>query len=541
MIKNTKLGVRLALGFGMVCLMFILSATIVWDNLRHASGSVGEVKSVSVPQALIADDMALRVSEVQQFLTDASLTHDQEAIKEADKSAAAFAADIRNLKKTFGRDETAVAIQISSIEADFLDMVAVGRRMVDAYVDQGKPEGDQVMSIFDGKSEKLINSVYTFRQQQVEEANAMMSAGLVEVRSSQRWLIAASGGALLIALLLTLLITRSIIEPIAEVGKVIGKVGKTGDLSVRSNIISRCEIGIMAQHVNQTLHQVGTSISKVIDIAGHVSTNAENLAVATEQVSVSSNHQANVTADMAAAMEQMSVSISEVAERATETERETKLVAEQVAHGTVVANQATAEMAYTARLVENSTAKIAALTECSDQISGIVQVIQEIANQTNLLALNAAIEAARAGEAGRGFAVVADEVRKLAERTSSSTTEIGGLIDSIQSEIASVAESMQLSRTQVGKGMKLAEEAGLAFSRISDGTKQSVIRAQEIANAAREQSVSSHSLAVSVEKIAQMTEENSTANGSVSDSSAHLKSLSESLREAVAHFRVQPA
>jgi methyl-accepting chemotaxis protein len=137
--------------------------------------------------------------------------------------------------------------------------------------------------------------------------------------------------------------------------------------------------------------------------------------------------------------------------------------------------------------------------------------------------------------------VVADEVRKLAERTSSSTTEIGGLIDSIQSEIASVAESMQLSRTQVGKGMKLAEEAGLAFSRISDGTKQSVIRAQEIANAAREQSVSSHSLAVSVEKIAQMTEENSTANGSVSDSSAHLKSLSESLREAVAYFRVQPA
>ncbi len=542
MLKNTKLVVRLLIGFGAVCTLFFLSAAIVWVNLHHASNSVGNVKDVSVPKALLADEMALHVSEVQQFLTDASLTHDQEPIKEAGLSEAAFKASLTNLKKLIADNNSeADRSKITQIEADFSAMVSVGHRMVDAYVNQGKVEGDEVMNNFDAQSAKLINSVSEFRQLQVVNVRAMADNSLVDVNSSQTWLITGSGLALAIALVLTWLITTSITEPIAELRRVLRKVGDASDLTARANIQSHCEIGTMAQHLNQTLHQVGTSISKVIDLASHVSANSESLAAATSQVSSSSNHQANLISDIAAAMEEMSVSISEVATRAAETECDVERVSQEVTNGTVVAKQATAEMSHTAQLVDGATIQIAELATRSVQINGIVKVIKEIADQTNLLALNAAIEAARAGESGRGFAVVADEVRKLAERTALSTTEIGDLSIAIQGEIACVSERMRLSSAQANKSVQHVEEAERSFSNISESANQSLIRSQEIANAAREQSAASQDIAQNVERIAQMMAENDIASSSVSDSSAHLKELSGSLIEAVVRFKVQPS
>lgn len=538
MIKNTKLAVRLSLGFGLVCMLFTMATLLVWQQLETVSSTVDAVEKRSLPIAFLADDMALHASEVQQFLTDASLTKSADAIEEGRQAADKFKQNMLDVRSLLDSSNTTILQALDGIESDFKASYQVGQKMVADYA-TSQTEGDQTMEAFDDKSAKLINAVSMFRQQQVENANSAMNASKDNILNARYWLVATNGVALLIALILVPLITQSITRPIAELATIISKVGSTGDLSVRSTIQTQCEIGTMAGYVNQTLRQVGEAIGKVIDIARHVAHEASALADSSHQATLSANYQASATADMATSMDKMSQGISAVAQRASEVEQETMAIIGQIDLGANVVSNAVQEMSHTSKLVEQSTEKVIMLTERSGQISGIVQVIQEIANQTNLLALNAAIEAARAGEKGRGFAVVADEVRKLAERTATSTTEIGGLIVAIQSEIAAVAEGMRNSNTQAVKGVTLTEDAGQVFNRISQITKQSAEHIQEISAAAHVQTGVCDSLAASMEKIAQMTEENSAVNGSVSETSAHLKSLSESLKTAVAYFSLK--
>ena len=279
-------------------------------------------------------------------------------------------------------------------------------------------------------------------------------------------------------------------------------------------------------------------VSQVRDGARSLETMSGELAGASAKVAGASNKQAESATGMAASMEQLSVSIDQVHEHATISHDLATRSGEASRDGREITLSAASEMAAIAEGARQSSIIVAELGGLSADITSIVNVIREIADQTNLLALNAAIEAARAGEQGRGFAVVADEVRKLAERTSSSTKQIGDMIQRIQSGTRRTMDAMESDVARANQGEELARRAGESINQIEQRTSEVVRSVNEIHLALREQSAAARDVANRVEQIAQMTETNASASRQTSQNATQVSSLAGQLNNLVAGFRV---
>ncbi|MDD5240177.1 MAG: methyl-accepting chemotaxis protein [Sulfuricella sp.] len=338
--------------------------------------------------------------------------------------------------------------------------------------------------------------------------------------------------------ILMLVLIRSITGPLGELREAMKIIQTTQDLSRRVTVRANNEIGEIGYSFNEMVASFQGIIHQVVAGVEGVMSSAAQLSQSSQRVAVSSIQQSEAAASMASAVEEMSVSIDHVAENSKGTHSIAQQAGELSSEGGEIVHNAATEMTKIAASVNHSTQLIQTLGDQSHQISAIVNVIKEIADQTNLLALNAAIEAARAGEQGRGFAVVADEVRKLAERTTKSTLEISTMIGSIQSGTIDAVASMDEGTARVRDGVVMANQAGESMQKIRDGAGQVIASVSEIMDALREQSTASGQVAGSVERIAQMTEQNSNEVREIAQTAESLEQLAGSLQNSVSQFKV---
>lgn len=331
---------------------------------------------------------------------------------------------------------------------------------------------------------------------------------------------------------------RGISGALERVQRTVGQIQRNRDFTLRVPVDRRDELGVMAEDLNQLLQSLQDNLKTIADSANAVATASGRMAASSDQVAAASQAQSQATTSMAAAVEEMTVSITHVGDRASDANNLSKESGRLAVSGDKVVSQTVEDINQIAHAVNLASQRIRELGEQTDKISGVVGVIREVAEQTNLLALNAAIEAARAGEQGRGFAVVADEVRKLAERTSNSTSEISAMIETVGGGARSAIAEMENAVTSVGTGVARAQDTSTAIRQIGSSSQRTVDMVSEIADAIREQSVASTSISQQIENIAQMTEKASAAATDSANSARELDRLGESMKRIVAEYRL---
>ncbi len=374
-----------------------------------------------------------------------------------------------------------------------------------------------------------------------------LSAGLIELSKSKASAATRNVTVSIIitvilslaTLLFGLLIIRSISLPLSALVATLKNIAEgEGDLTRRLPEGRRDETGEVCLWFNRFVGNVHGIISQVSNTTMQVASSSDHLQSTAEQIATAAEEVASQSATVATASEEMSATSNDISHNCTLAADIANRASEMAGNGAAVVQETLLGMEHIAEKVRESAHTVEALGARSEQIGAIVGTIEDIADQTNLLALNAAIEAARAGEQGRGFAVVADEVRALAERTTRATREIGEMIKAIQNETGGAVNTMEDGVNEVEKGMDSSRRSGEALQQILAGINEVTMQVHQIATAAEEQTAVTGEISTNIHQITDVVQQ--TANGAhqTAGAASNLSNLSKDLERLVGRFKL---
>jgi methyl-accepting chemotaxis protein len=543
------LGKKLGLGFACVLTLFVLSALMVYVKANAIKELQDHAMNVRVPSITACKDLQRDLNQTASKNRQEILAGAEPARREAAKKLfdAAWSdiegkdvAALDTLAPKWGLQANVDRFTelkqhltaLRDVEEASAKHAASGDR--NAIVNAGSELSDKGIVINDGIKKSLGDLADSFDQsfrQETEQMNA-------ENRSMNLTIAVTTLAALGLGSFIAFYLSRSILVASQSV-LVQAEAIASGDLTRDELIVrSKDELGDLTSAINKVTSSLSKIVRTIAATAEQVASASEEISSGATQSAETARTQADQTQQVATAMQEMSSTVQQVSENSQKAADASHSAAQSARRGGEVVQETLATMRSIADSTTRAAARVTELGKRSEQIGKIIAVIDDIADQTNLLALNAAIEAARAGEQGRGFAVVADEVRKLAERTTKATKEIAAMIESIQVETKHAVEAMELGTREVEAGVTRTSASGTALEEIikmSEGVGDMVA---QIATAATEQSSATDQINASISQISSATQESSASAEQTAKACTDLSSLAFDLQKVVSQFKL---
>lgn len=505
--------------------------------------SLDTIKTDVFPNAIIAKNMQMQVVQIQQWLTDISATRGQDGLddgfEQAEIAYQTFLKDLETIRAFYLKNEFHDRIaKIDQVRVRIDAWYEAGKKMANAYIQEGTAAGNIKMGGFDDESTQLQEVLAPVIEMLLGEANLGITAVINEAERIQQMTLAGILSAMVVLACSGIYLSRRVARPLNAMSTLMTELVSKKDFSINLVETGNDEIADVARSFNQLVAMLRKLLAEISQSVFTLKTTSTDLSTVADQSSQSSYKTNDSVTAINSATQQMSSNLDKTQNHMKTVEDVVNTSKLRANEGWERVNATVIDMYKASESVQHVSNAVNALGEQVLQISNIVHVIREVADQTNLLALNAAIEAARAGEQGRGFAVVADEVRKLAERTANATEEISVMITKIQERTKATAGMMDEAVTQVDAGAALANAAGDSMAAIRQDAELVNSIFLGIATSITEQSGAGHQIASLIEQVSNNTEENGVAAQNTLQAAHSLEKLVNEIRHQIGQFKI---